>query len=204
MSRPSRRYFELFAAIPGATFVETGLYKGGGVHSALMSGYQRIISIEPVREFIDECSKKYAKDIALGRIKLVHGGSEERLANVISDIDGPIVYWLDGHFQGEKEGGELNCPLGKELEAIICRKDRSLDVVLIDDLRLLRTQSAWQGHDVEIDRMIGRVIEAFPFHCTMYLDGFVENDVLAIVPSVLTGQVLNIRAIEVASQGLRA
>lgn len=200
MSRPNIRYFEIFATIPNAVFIETGLYTGGGVVAAKNAGFKKIISIEPVFKFIEQCKLKFEREIENGRVELLHGSSETHLAVALHDLTRPICYWLDGHFQGEKEDEESNCPLDKELSLITNRKCRDYDVVLIDDLRLLRNKKAWQGHQLDIENLLGGLVEAFPRHVGLYVDGYVANDVFALIPAVLLPQVMNIRLLELEFQ----
>jgi hypothetical protein len=64
----------------------------------------------------------------------------------------------------------------------------------------VRRKEKWQGHDTELDRTIGRLVEAFPRHYALYLDGRVENDVFAVVPGFLMPQIWQMRAPEMQAQ----
>ena len=76
------------------------------------------------------CRAKFGADYE--RIKLYYGDSGEILGDVISKINTPITFWLDGHYSGEETAD--SCPLMKELEHI---KSHPINThtILIDDLR---------------------------------------------------------------------
>ncbi|MCE2680777.1 MAG: hypothetical protein LW629_10090 [Burkholderiales bacterium] len=196
MSRPSSKYFEIFAQIPNVTFVETGLYRGDGVDAALRSGFKKIYSIEPVQEFIDKCTVRFKKHVDSGSVKLVQGGSETELKKVLDEVTGPVVYWLDGHFQGVKQGEEENCPLNKEIDAILARADFSRDVILIDDLRLVKDQKRWRGHNAELTNIISKLVSTLTGHVTLYFDGHEKNDVLGFIPLNYLPPILPLRIME--------
>ena len=114
MRGPASKYFEIFSQIPNVTFIETGLHRGNGVDAALKSGFKKIHAIEPVQEFLDTCTVRFQKYIDTGSVKRVRGGSETELKKVLEEVSGPVVYWLDGHSQGVKQGDEENCPCIKK------------------------------------------------------------------------------------------
>jgi len=181
MSRPPLEFFAFFARAGIDHFVETGTYKGGGVSTALRAGYKKVTSIEAVNEFHRNCSEKFEKEISEGRVQLLLGDSGEVMKNTA--FQGPTVFWLDAHFQGEEaEFHADNCPLDRELDAVIQKRGAD-DVILIDDLRLLVDPKAWRGHDVKIERSIGRLLQAFPDHIAFHMDGHVPRDVFALIPA---------------------
>lgn len=181
MSRPADEMFRFFVENGAKTFVETGTFHGGGVIMARKSEFPRIISIEVVREFHEECLEKFADPIKQGQVELVLGDSATCIADICRRIDEPCVFWLDAHFQGvEAEFDASNCPLNAELEAIIARGNPS-DIILIDDLRLLQNPSAWRGHDVVLDKALGALHRAITDSIAVYLDGYTPRDVFAIM-----------------------
>ena len=64
---------------------------------AIALGFEKIISIEPIESFIDNGHAQFRHQIENGQVKLVLGGSEQQLGPIVDEIDGPIIYWLDGH-----------------------------------------------------------------------------------------------------------
>lgn len=185
MSRPADEIFKFLIENGVETFVETGTFHGGGVIMARKNGFPRIISIEVAREFHEECLEKFAEPIAAGQVELVYGDSAVCIGDICKRVEEPCIFWLDAHFQGvEAEFDASNCPLNAELEAIIARGNPK-DVIMIDDLRLLQTPSAWRGHDVVLDKALGQLHRAYTDSVAVYLDGYVPRDVFAIIPGDL-------------------
>ena len=187
MARPDERIMEAFASIPSAVFVETGTSHGGGVKAALEVGFTRVVSIEPVTEYYEECFEKFRKKIKQKKVKLIHGASEDHLAAAISCIDSPIVYWLDGHLQSI-DSDASHCPLAEEVKAILDKKIGDSDVVMVDDIRMLKRQRAWQGHQVNIRNVLGELVLAAPNHMSLFLRGYQQADVFVLMPRWLLSQ----------------
>ena len=185
MSRPNADMFKFFLNRGVSTFVETGTFHGGGVSTAVRNGFEKVISIEVVKEFYEECTEKFSDKIDEGVVELVYGDSAVKFPIVCENIESPCVFWLDAHYQGEEaEFDANNCPLNPEISAIINRANEN-DVVLIDDLRLLQDPKAWRGHDVVIDTVIGSLMRAFPNSVGVFLDGYTPRDIFAVFPTKL-------------------
>jgi hypothetical protein len=189
MTRPDQAYFDLFAEIDGATFIETGTYVGGGVGAALAAGFKRVHSVEAVEEYYRRCSEKYRNEIAAGSVVLHHGGSEAVLPRLLPSIPGPRVFWFDAHFQADARFQASqpvsDCPLAAEVEALCRSGPHPSDVVLIDDVRLLVDPKAWRGHAVDFEAVIGKLVRAYPGHFTCFVAGKRARDVFCVVPELL-------------------
>jgi hypothetical protein len=123
------------------TFIESGSCYGRTVELALKAGFQRVKSVEYKPEFYEHCQKLFAGN---QRVSLYLGKSVDRLAEMLEDVSGPAVIWLDAHVSGEASGGyqdwlekqeqsdfDQNNILTKELEIVFAhRKDH---IILIDD-----------------------------------------------------------------------
>jgi SAM-dependent methyltransferase len=194
VSRPDKKYFQLFSKIQNITFVETGAYMGDGIAEAIECGFSKIISIEPVSEFLRICAERFENEIETGRLSLFLGGSETHLKIATHDIDGPVCFWLDAHWQGQESDFTVkNCPVKEEV-SFIC-KDRlknAQDVVLIDDVRLLRKKDAWCGHDVVLEDVVEQLKIAYPDHSAFFIDGYTKDDVFAMIPNSLKIEFLKI------------
>jgi hypothetical protein len=60
---------------------------------------------------------------------------------LISQINEPFTYWLDGHYSGGKTGfGFLEFPIMIELESILKRNIND-EIIYIDDMRILENYS---------------------------------------------------------------
>lgn len=120
-------------SIPGATWVESGTYRGDTTaFLARLAG--SVVSIEPDAHLYAKATRRFAND---DRIKLVKGTSEEVLEEVLQALEGPVCFWLDGHFSGAgTHQSDVDTPIAWELEAI-ARQLPSLQpiCVLVDDFR---------------------------------------------------------------------
>jgi hypothetical protein len=114
------------------TFVETGTYTGEMVQA--MSGHvDRIISIEVAPSLHAQASKRFAGQ---RHIRLLQGDSAALLPAVLESLDGPALFWLDGHYMGGESGrGTEDTPVMAEMAALFGHPVRG-HVVLIDDARL--------------------------------------------------------------------
>lgn len=110
-------------------FIETGTYLGGT--SSWAAGiFKNVHTIELSEELYQETSNKFK------HIKNLHfhfGDSKNVLPEIIPNIEGSAVFWLDGHWCGRNTGGKYNeCPIMDEIEQAAKVKD---SIILIDDLR---------------------------------------------------------------------
>lgn len=112
-------------------FVETGTYTGSTTMS-VKNIFSKIYSIE-----LDEAlfNKARAKFAIYPHIHIFQGDSSKVLPSVLSTIEKPALFWLDGHYsEGITAKGDLNTPILKELELILNHKIK-YHVILIDDAR---------------------------------------------------------------------
>ncbi|MFC0876840.1 hypothetical protein ACE01N_09605 [Saccharicrinis sp. FJH2] len=110
--------------------VETGTYLGYMV-SAQKRNFDKIYSVEISESLYKRAYKKFKR---YSHIKLILGDSGEKMADIISEINEPAIFWLDGHYSaGITSKGELNCPIWKELDAIFTKN--LPHIFLIDDAR---------------------------------------------------------------------
>jgi hypothetical protein len=110
--------------------IETGTYLGYMV-SAQKKNFEKIYSIELSDELYLRAINKFEK---FKHIKIIHGDSGEKLAEVMKEIKEPAIFWLDGHYSGGFTAkGESDCPIWKELETIF--SNRLDHILLIDDGR---------------------------------------------------------------------
>jgi hypothetical protein len=106
--------------------VETGTYHGAMI-DAVRPGFQQIISIELDDRLYEAAVEKYAADPG---VTILHGDSATALPDVVSELEEPAVFWLDGHYSGEGTAWS-EPPAVAELEAVL---GSDVDhVVLIDD-----------------------------------------------------------------------
>jgi len=112
--------------------VETGTYKGDMVQ-AQKKRFDKIYSVELSSELFEKAKERFRKD---RNITILQGDSGKVLPFVLTQINEPAIFWLDGHYSsGITASGEKDCPIIEELEAIF--QSKSFDhILLIDDARL--------------------------------------------------------------------
>ena len=113
-------------------FIETGTFTGEMVQA--MSGHvDRIATIEVDPSLHARAVIRFARQ---PRIQLLLGDSATLLPVVLESLDGPALFWLDGHYMGGESGrGTEDTPVIAEMTALLDHGVRG-HVVLIDDARL--------------------------------------------------------------------
>lgn len=121
-------------AIKGATWIETGTYRGDTTR-VLSTIAARVISIEPEPRLYKKAVRRFKND---DDIELVNDTSEAAFPEIVSELSGDVCFWLDGHYSaGATFRGEVDSPIVKELEAIEQWSDQLGKLaVLVDDIRL--------------------------------------------------------------------
>jgi len=125
--------------------VETGSHQGSSVAYALKSGFQRIISIELLKELAHFCRERFHGNQS---VEIINSESAKALDALLSsgkiiETD-RVLWWLDAHLpqhyiQGGDEmkfANDVTFPLKRELNAITSNRNIQNDVFIIDDLRL--------------------------------------------------------------------
>jgi len=111
------------------TLIETGTYMGDMVH-AMKGHFDRIVSIELGADLYERARRRFARD---DHIRIVHGDSSVVLAAVLSLLESPCLFWLDGHYSGGVTArGLVETPVMLELAHILDHQVAG-HVILIDD-----------------------------------------------------------------------
>ncbi|MBI5065418.1 hypothetical protein HZA97_04210 [Candidatus Woesearchaeota archaeon] len=123
-----RKYAKRFSL---KNFVETGTYLGSTVMS-VKNLFDKIHSIELDKSLFEQARNKFS---SYSHIHIIQGDSSKVLPTILSEIERPALFWLDGHYsEGITAKGDLNTPILKELELILNHKIKD-HVILIDDAR---------------------------------------------------------------------
>ncbi len=114
------------------TLVETGTYLGDMI-IAMRPHCQEIKSIELNGPLFEQAVEKFKNDPS---ITIFQGDSGEIMGDVIKDIKGSAVFWLDGHYSaGVTSKGSLDTPILREIDHVAAHPNASEHVLLIDDAR---------------------------------------------------------------------
>lgn len=143
--------------LTGATvFVETGTYQGGTARWAA-NHFEKVFTVEQSQSLFNQYSQHLAD---IHNVTALCGDSRLLLQGILEEIGNhKAIFWLDSHwFGGETAGQSDQCPLLGELA---CLRERSGDVLLIDDARLFLAAPP-MPHDVAQWPDIGEVIRALP------------------------------------------
>lgn len=135
---PNRNLFKEFK---NRVFVETGSYRGDGIQLALDADFQIIKSVDidanNIRFSFNRFESMAWSDQGK-ELHLVEGDSAYKLESMIRDINEPITFWLDSHWQMfEKEPkGQNPWPLLAELSQIRSHPIKT-HTIIIDDMLVL-------------------------------------------------------------------
>jgi hypothetical protein len=147
------------------TLVETGTLFGDMVE-AQKKQFQKIISIELGYDLYKKAKKRFEKD---ENVTIINGDSGIALPEIMSRINEPAIFWLDGHYSaGETAKGDKECPILEELDAIFNSKKLN-HILLIDDARCF----IGKGDYPTIDRLTEYIRSKNEFY---QVD--VENDII--------------------------
>ncbi len=128
--------------IPNAIWIETGTYKGDT--SALLAKTAKMVyTIEPAQTLYEAAKARFVNS---KNIQVIQGLSENVMPNLLSQLNGNINFWLDGHYStGVTFQGPKDSPLLEELACIEQHLHKFPQVViLIDDVRYCANPSCHQ------------------------------------------------------------
>ena len=124
-------------------FVETGTGAAEVVRS--ISNIKSDLNIHTI-EIIEEIfNKNKISHSYLTNVNWHLGQSSEVMPEILPQLEGSTLFWLDAHFPGadfglasygDEEDLDKRLPLRSELEIIVKGRDVSNDVFVIDDLRV--------------------------------------------------------------------
>lgn len=110
--------------------VETGTYRGDMV-DAMKDQFEAIHSVEVYEPLFTAARVQFAR---FPHIHIHLGNSADAFVSLLPTLQGPALFWLDGHYSGDGTGGGTNdAPVMGELRQIAATGYRH--VILIDDAR---------------------------------------------------------------------
>lgn len=168
------------------TFIESGSHVGGGIQMALDAGFTKIKSVEADEFLYNKCIERFGN---YAGVHLYFGLSTDMLPEMLADVDGPAVFWLDAHASGPgtfahesvmKKRSESEFAqdkvLTRELEIILAH--RTDHVILIDD------QYGENPENIRYRETLLRANPAYTFHFYDRQEGptLYKDKVLACIP----------------------
>lgn len=162
---------DLFKKYINTILIETGSYRGDGIKAALDAGFSHVFSIELSPELHYLCEDRFYGN---RNVTLILGDSAVELDKLLTWINRPTTFWLDGHYSGDDTAkGDTEYPLMKELDAI--KNHRRDDfIIMVDDLRCWSVPVC--GFDTKV--IEERCLDINPKYKFTLEDGFVPNDIL--------------------------
>ena len=147
-------------------FVETGTGQAEVVQTVVEADDNlNIHTIEVIPEIYDKnkINFSYLKDVNWHL-----GTSFDILPEILPDLKGTTLFWMDAHFPGadfglssygDEKDDDKRLPLKKELETIVANRDVTNDVFVIDDLRIYEDGPFGDGNWEDREKYGGDGIE---------------------------------------------
>lgn len=155
-------------------FVETGTYKGKTAAWAA-DHFSQVITIELLEEFYQQVANTYQDRT---NIKFFHGHSVNALQQIVPELTGSSLFWLDAHWSAGNTGGRENeCPLLDEIAII--NHSRYEHFIFIDDARMFMSPPP-EPHHIEQWPTLDQVLKALQEDKEYYIVVF--EDVIIAVP----------------------
>ena len=112
------------------TLIETGTYYGDMIW-AVKDLFKTIISIEIDKKLYQKAKKQFS---SFNHISIMQGDSSKILNKILSNVNRPCIFWLDGHTSPGTLPPEnvLSCPIKEELLCIF-KHHINDHIILIDD-----------------------------------------------------------------------
>lgn len=113
-------------------FVETGTFLGDTLAYIAQDNSIQATSIELDGVYFNAAKRRFTK---YSNVTIMGGDSGTLMPKIVARLRNPALFWLDGHYSGDKTGkGDLETPVIGELQAIFCSPITG-HVILIDDAR---------------------------------------------------------------------
>lgn len=167
-------------------YIETGTCYGGSVRKAMEAGYDTIKSVEVYEPFYKKCVDMFRNNPT---IELFLGTSDEKLPQMLVDVQRPAVVFLDAHPAGPNTGGHddlmekgeksefhQNTILTREIKTLLANNPRH--IIIIDDQN---------GNNPDNEAYIKTILEVNPDYKFYFYDEqagptFYKNKSLVCIP----------------------
>lgn len=147
-----------------ANYFETGLWDCDydvSAKIALKCNFKKIFSIEIRDDWIQKGRRVFSKEMESGRFVLIHDDSSTMEKYLLNDasFSEKTMFFLDAHVDNDNiKNYKYKCPLIEEIKAIsnLPRKD---NIILIDDIRIVKTLHPWGESSYQIDNFLEHIKE---------------------------------------------
>jgi hypothetical protein len=147
-------------------FVETGTFRGDTTAFAARL-FPEVATIE-----VDPACHAAASERLQGTgARVILGDSRVELPKLVAGLEGPALFWLDGHAGGGFHGEHDDCPLLDELAAIAASPFEHF--ILVDDARAFLAPppppfdaDKWP----DLGEVLATVRARVPYYCVVLLD----------------------------------
>jgi len=132
-------------------YIETGTGMGDCLRHALQFNFKKLKSVEIYPQVYDRIKNGFSDS----RVELFLGNSYELMEQMVKDLKGNTLFFLDAHFPGadfhfktytSTQDYNTRLPLEREVCTLDTLRDLSNDVIIIDDLRIYEDNSYSEGN----------------------------------------------------------
>ena len=167
-------------------YFETGLYDPRADVSsklAVACGFDKVYCVEIRKDWVELGNDVFKEQILTGRYNLYLDDSTNMKKYLLTDnFKEKTLFFLDAHVDNDNiHNYKIRCPLFDELEAIKSI-ERNDNVILIDDLRIIKNAFPWgetsYGNIDFIQQIKETILTINKDYKFDTLDGNIANDVL--------------------------
>jgi hypothetical protein len=167
-------------------YFETGLWdprREVSCRQALSCGFEKVYSMEIEKKWVDLGKEEFKDYIEKGVFSLYHDDSTNMKNYIMTEnFNNKTMFFLDAHIDAHNVANyKKKCPLFEELEAIKMSK-RNDNVILVDDLRIIKTAFPWgessYGNIDFLQQIKEFILTINKDYIFSTLDGHIKDDVL--------------------------
>ncbi len=132
-------------------YVETGTGAGDCLRYAVQFDFKKLKSVEIYPQVYDRIKNGFSDS----RVELFLGNSYELMEQMVKNLEGNTLFFLDAHFPGadfhfetytSTKDYDTRLPLEREVRTLNSVRDLSNDVIIIDDLRVYEDNNYSDGN----------------------------------------------------------
>ena len=152
-------------------FIEAGRVSPNSVHETFKDVYKTYHTIEIVERFYNKTKQRFDNPNIGHNIVFHLGHSPVMIEKILNQIDEPVTFWLDAHYQGGQQPGDTKAPIKDELNVIKNHYIKN-HMIMIDDVRLFRQ------YGTSVNEVTTMLLEINPDYTIERKLGIIEDDVI--------------------------